>query len=259
MNRPPNVDFCRYLATHGSDLSATDWIEWTPLHCAVWANKTEAVRCLVEEFQADVEPKTRTLETPLRLAFKANNPTVIKCLLAAGANLEAIDCEGQTVLHWAARNGKVNIIHYLVVKLNADIESKDKYGRTPLVVANDFRKFEVVFYLMQLGANLQNLNKDDLVLRASKCGHTGAIKRLLTEGANLNQVSDTQDRTPLHWAIREGEHEMVKTLLEHGASISKLDKYHKTPIEWAKLYDEKDAVEILTMWANEVKRPSPKA
>ena len=233
---------------NGSNLEAKDWIEWTPLHCAVWANKIDAVRCLVEEFNAEVDSKNRNKETPLRLAFKANYHHIIKCLLAAGADLEAINIEGQTILHWAARTGKINMVHHLICKLNVNMEAKDRYNHTPIQVAMNFDKFHVVWALMQLGADLGDIDKNDLIVKASIMGHNGAVRKLVASGVNLNHRDSMAHRTPLQWAIKEGKSDVILTLLEIGASLSSKDRYHKTAYDWAALYKDTEAVMILSAW-----------
>ena len=55
-------------------------------------------------------------------------PQITAKLMAEGANLDVQDWEGQTALHWAAREGSVDTVLYLVDN-GADTAIADKQGR----------------------------------------------------------------------------------------------------------------------------------
>jgi uncharacterized protein len=59
---------------------------------------------------------------------------VVQLLLDLGSDVNATNENGETALHGAAYRGANNIIQYLVSK-GAILETKDKYGRTPLILA----------------------------------------------------------------------------------------------------------------------------
>jgi len=55
-----------------------------------------------------------------------------------------------TPLHYAASNGHLSVVEYLVNK-KAKTNEKDQYGRTPLRLANDTRKDDVAKFLKEHG------------------------------------------------------------------------------------------------------------
>jgi ankyrin repeat protein len=63
-----------------------------------------------------------------------NNLDAMAALLAKGANVNATTTDGATALHQAVGRGD-EIVKFLVEK-GATLDAKDKYGRTPLDVAN---------------------------------------------------------------------------------------------------------------------------
>jgi len=56
-----------------------------------------------------------------------------------------------TPLHLAARHGHCSVVKYFV-KLKANISSKDKWGRTPLRLANENEHNNIAKYLKIFGA-----------------------------------------------------------------------------------------------------------
>ena len=66
-------------------------------------------------------------------AAQNGNEAVVKLLLEKGADMESKDKDGRTSLSWAAQNGNEAVVKLLLEK-GADLESKDnKYSRTPLL------------------------------------------------------------------------------------------------------------------------------
>lgn len=67
--------------------------------------------------------------------------------------MAAEDFDGYTPLHWATWNGKLAVVEVLV-RSGAPVDKVDKYGHTPLHRAcSDSGFSEVVFLLLNFGAN----------------------------------------------------------------------------------------------------------
>ncbi len=64
-----------------------------------------------------------------------------------------------------------------------------------------------------------------LLHRAAGEGDVATIKRLLDEGANVNEGREGDDTTPLHWASCKCQIEAIKLLLERGADINAISLY----------------------------------
>ena len=69
-----------------------------------------------------------------------------------------------------------------------------------------------------------------LLTCAAKSGDFNTIKQLVEQGANLNEPSDYDGKTSLHIACGEGNVEIVKYLLLHGASVYVRDRRDRTPL-----------------------------
>ena len=58
----------------------------------------------------------------------------VKALLENGAEVNARDMDGLTVLHHAASDGRIDIVR-LLIERGADVNAMDEEGRTPLYPA----------------------------------------------------------------------------------------------------------------------------
>jgi ankyrin repeat protein len=120
----------------------------TPLLRAAKAGDIEVVKVLLAK-SADVKLTTKFGMTPVMAAAglgtkeedttgrkKTEEQAVasIKLCLDAGADVNAVDNQGQTALHGAAQKGWDQVVQFLVDH-GAKLDVKDKKGRTPLDAA----------------------------------------------------------------------------------------------------------------------------
>jgi cytohesin len=118
-----------------------------------------------------------------------------RLLLDHGANLNARDRDGNTLLHIAT--GRDNILEMLLDRgANADATGDRK--RTPLHIAVDFSE-------------------------------AGSVNILLEHGANVN-ARDNMDITPLHFAARKKNVDISKLLLDRKANVEARDRHGNTPL-----------------------------
>ncbi|XP_038385887.1 ankyrin repeat domain-containing protein 7-like [Canis lupus familiaris] len=79
-------------------------------------------------------------------------------LLEHGADPNLKDNKGNTALHYAAFGDNVSIAEKLLLQ-NADIEAKNKDDLTPLLVAVNENKEQMVKFLVGKGANILAVDK----------------------------------------------------------------------------------------------------
>jgi ankyrin repeat protein len=84
----------------------------------------------------------------LHKAAKEGNLKLVKELVSKGADVNAKDKYGRTPLHYAAKEGHLDVVKFLVSK-GADVNAKDEKGNTPLDAATP----EVAEYLRSLNKN----------------------------------------------------------------------------------------------------------
>ncbi|WP_353270420.1 ankyrin repeat domain-containing protein [Wolbachia endosymbiont (group A) of Myopa testacea] len=78
---------------------------------------------------------------------------------------------------------------------------------------------------------MSNVNEDignDLI-QAAKKGDINEVRRLISEGANVN-ATDWLQETPLHFAAASGHKQVVQALLDKGANVNAEDEEGNTPL-----------------------------
>ncbi|MEM4875102.1 MAG: ankyrin repeat domain-containing protein [Thermofilaceae archaeon] len=77
-------------------------------------------------------------------------------------------------------------------------------------------------------------------------GDLQRVKKLLERGANVNAKDDTfASNTPLHYAAMEGYLEVARLLVEKGAYVNARNSYGWTPLHYAAYYGHLEVVRFL--------------
>jgi ankyrin repeat protein len=217
----------------------------TPLSLAAYRGHKAVVELLLRTKKVEVDSKDGEHRTPLLRAAHEGHDEVVKLLLKEGANMEAADVYGWTILHWASLSGRVEIVKLLLEK-KANIEAADTEGWTPLHWAAQDGQDEVVKLLLKEGANMEAANTDGWTTLhwAAQNGHVEIVKLLLEKGADT-AAADTDRQTTLHWASRSGHVEIVKLLLEKGAHTAAADTEGWTPLHGASRNGHVEIIKLL--------------
>ena len=124
-------DVRKELDRSGLTVDVRDEFDWTGLH----HTSSGKVAKLLLSRGASVEARTCRQQTPLLgCGLFGNSPEVAKALVAAGADIQAVDNKGRTALHYAATNDDAETTAALLLR-GADVEARDCFGRTPLLHA----------------------------------------------------------------------------------------------------------------------------
>ena len=150
-------------------------------------------------------------------------------------------------LHIAAEKGYTEIIELLVNK-DADVESKDQWGKTPLHWAVLKGRTKIVEFLLSKGANIDSTDKfDNTSLHIAAYYGKKIVTLLLSKGANL-KAQNEHDETAFDLAKQNGHKEIV-TLLTQAKKLAKLfnhlqtNKYKNTIAKMDHLFLDKETLE----------------
>eukprot|EP01094_Clydonella_sp_ATCC50884_P014868 TRINITY_DN25441_c0_g1_i1.p1 TRINITY_DN25441_c0_g1~~TRINITY_DN25441_c0_g1_i1.p1 ORF type:complete len:271 (-),score=52.39 TRINITY_DN25441_c0_g1_i1:554-1366(-) len=192
--------------------------------------------------------------SPLWRAASDGDVEAVAWLLDHGATLDAPDKEGSTPLHEAVSNAHVDVVRLLLERgapqMNGvyDTRRQIEVG-TPLVIAckksAERRAPELARLLLQHGATHEALPNGETPLICA-CDHQSPgqlelVRVLLENGAT--HAADKNGWTPLHWACYEGFPEVVRELLEHGASLEARNSHGDTPEGVARLITRRDKLD----------------
>jgi cytohesin len=80
-----------------------------------------------------------------------------------------------------------------------------------------------------------------------RAGNLEKVKSMVERNPSLVQAKDDygESRTPLHWAVRWDQKEIVEFLIEKGAEVNSRDNSDTTPLYFAVTINQKDLAELL--------------
>ena len=151
-------------------------------------------------------------------------------------NRQADDCdfEGDKSLHFAAMQGDIETVRYLVSK-GVNCNATDRNGDQPLKIAMMYGQKLVVDYLRSAGARLSPGESADLGHRLCRFAAQGDVQKvslLVDMGVSINSC-DYDGRTPLHLAAAHGHHQLVEYLISRGVDVLKKDRLGRTAFDEA--------------------------
>lgn len=177
-------------------------------------------------------------ETFFQAVLNGNVMVVNHMLKQDSSLVTSLDENESSPLHLAATEGYVALAEELIVH-GADLNSRDAWGRTPLMVsiyAEPLAEhYPIVQLLISRGADINLIDKDgSTALHVAGFGEPNIVAFLLANGADVD-AQDNQGMTPLHNAVLYPEHEVVKLLLrETSAGVGVKNKAGLTPLDIAK-------------------------
>ncbi|PRP78811.1 ankyrin repeat-containing protein [Planoprotostelium fungivorum] len=166
-----------------------------------------------------------------------------------GIEVDGIDPDRRTALHWAAAGGHNEIVKYLLSR-GAARDPVDEDGWSPLMSAVSASKEDVVDTLLEaeVDVNRSNDTKNCIIHYAASKGNLDIFKKIMKKGAKASPT-DKYGNTALHRAcgnviMKESDRlEMVKLLLSK-TSPNKKNNRSETPLHIAVVEDNR-AVALL--------------
>ncbi|KAF4631531.1 hypothetical protein G7Y89_g6592 [Cudoniella acicularis] len=151
---------------------------------------------------------------------------LVKLLFVRGANVREATSEGRTPLLWASGSGHIEVV-WLLLEKGADINTIDissEFLDTPFIRASDRGHVDVTQLLLEKGVdvNADILGGQTPLLWASGNGHIKIVWLLLEKGADINEAC-TSELTPLFQASYSGHIKVVWLLLEKGPNANTAD------------------------------------
>ncbi len=173
-------------------------------------------------------------DTSLLDAVKRHDAAAVEALLTAGADVDAVQPDGATALHWAVFLDDAPIVEQLLLA-GATVDATNEYGVTPLSIACSNGSAPLVERLLEAGAdpNRPRPTGETPLMRAASTGSVRAVDALVAHGADVNRADPELGQTPLMWAISARRPAAAARLIAHGADVLARSAGGFTPLLFA--------------------------
>jgi ankyrin repeat protein len=245
-----------------------------PLRICLERGQTDLALTLIEK-GANPNSCDENGRSLLLLCLHMGEFELAELLLKAGAEIDCRDKRGWSALIHASFNGWKNIVEFLL-EHGATVNLCTNEGWNALVVAYAYGRSEIVELLQAHGAKFGDYFAKAALLQAYKNRDLSIAKRLLALGVSVNFQYDSTDsllsraaqdnewefveaflnaggnpnsrignKLPvISYAINQGEFEIVKLLVQKGASVNLGDR-SACPIHYACERNREDIVAYL--------------
>lgn len=222
-----------------------------------------ALRLLLDNRVDETDQEGNTI---LHVAIEAQDEEVTMMALRSGASLTVKNKQGLTPydffknplwtmrarikgvspLHEACKEGRMDEVRRLLCTGLATVHTRHEHNDTPLHSACRKGHKDIAVLLLQLGAEVNVVNKFKVTPLIAACysGHSETCRLLLQQGADLNRKANC-GTTALHAACRKGYDELVDILLDHGADINTVGPMGYTALHEASVHNHERVVSLL--------------
>ncbi|HET9467344.1 MAG TPA: ankyrin repeat domain-containing protein [Vicinamibacterales bacterium] len=178
-------------------------------------------------------------------AIRANDLAAMRSLLANGADPNAADPRGgSTPLMHATTVGSIEAMTLLADR-KANVNAVNDAGLTALMMA--VTDIEKVRLLLDRGADVNAVSKRGrtaLMLAAASDNSAAIVRLLMARGANAKAV-DVMKGTALHQAVRGGDIETIRMMVDAGLGVNDADFAGFTPLMGAAFTGSVAAAKLL--------------
>ncbi|XP_046550136.1 serine/threonine-protein phosphatase 6 regulatory ankyrin repeat subunit B-like [Haliotis rubra] len=251
------------------------------LHLAASGGQVEMAKHILTQNIVDINSRTNTGTTPLMKAAYKGHKDVFGFLVNKRANVSHVDDDGDNILHHASIGGHAGMVQHILSQNMVDINSRGKYGRTPLMGAAYFGHRKVFDLLVSEGGltqlvddygnnilhlaasggqvemakhiltqNIVDINSRTNtgatpLMKAAYKGHKDVFGFLVNKRANVSHVDDDGDNI-LHHASIGGHADMVQHVISEGlVDINSRGKYRRTPLMRATYFGHRKVFDLL--------------
>ena len=170
----------------------------------------------------------------VKLAEQGDRSAVSNLLKREDVEVDRHSSEGMTALLWAAQANDLSMVKSLL-EAGADPNLGNRYHITPLWLAALNRSPEMIELLIQFGADATAAlpHGETPLMVAGRTGDPESIRILIAEGADPNASESLHGETGLMWASAENHPEAIRALVAGGAEIDKHSRaLDLAPMDW---------------------------
>ena len=241
----------------------------TPLHWATSHARPVVAHILAQHVLEQSIPQFLDIQnhkrkTALHEAAEFDRGRIAATLLESGASMFIRSESGGTPLDWATERGN-GIVNQLIshasqrsIPINDLIDATHPHlGRTPLQIAIQFDREETAKKLMAAGASPLRRGKGATAFHwAVSHNRFSIFKYMLFKVLEklpptcLDEAKNERDMAILHEAAQHGRDDMIKEMLDAGASPLIANLRAATPFHWATSHGRTSTIRLLISYAS---------
>ena len=230
-----------------------------PVYYSVRCGIYDLVKCLAIKYPNNVNDVCGRYRFPLFAALEAGRFDLMELLLEHGADIDARETTGKTILLRALSSHPPNLVSLVktLLKYGADVNAQDYAHRSSLQLAESIGNLDVAQLLVENNADVNIRGYSDETFfgplgmllehpRHKEHDVLNHTRLLLEHGAEVNTAeAGNLKETPLHLAVRRAWFKFAGILLEYGANPNAEDNKGKTPLHILAECEIRDDGEVL--------------
>lgn len=214
-------DIIAVLLQKSPNIEERDNHQYTAFLLATYWEHPQAIKALLDG-GANKDAKDQYENSAIHISFGLSSSIdTLKTLLERDVDVNAIDKDRETVLHYAAGSGRSNVVEALLDK-KADINWRKPNGETALSLALEKGYKDIVRMLLKVegvDVGIAGPNGYQPIHLSALAGDFDTTSALLKRGAVIEAMTD-DGKTPLWLAVDNSNFGVVDTLLRHGANAN---------------------------------------
>lgn len=282
---PPLIASCergqeevvKVLIDNEANANQSNHIGITPIIAAIQNKHMNIVKILIEN-GADINKGDHNGMTPFLWASVLQRVDIVELLIDKGANINKTSRDGSSALFWCCVMGYQELVCLLQDKGELGSISKPNIdGKTPVMAACYFRRYDIVHYLLKNLTSCDEVDKNGWTTLMEACFNNDngswntflkqfdkqtsiriPLFRLLSKKGDMVDayykiieklvnrtnldLQDSDGKSALHHACAGQYNHIVHILTEKGASVNLVDKRKSTPLMEACFSEDNDIV-----------------
>lgn len=223
------IGFLKSLIRHNADINMKNFDGQSPLFKACSLGRETIVYLLLESSNFNLYERDSKDETVFMALVRSRNLDLLNKLVIDDKIVDCPNYAKETPLHIACKAGDISIVDYLL-KNNAFVNAKNNTGETPLFYAVRAQHLHIIDILLKNGAILDCKSTfGDTVYNLIP---TYELSSYINEKSEKYHTYLYHSNYPLHYAIIIESYELVKKYAVI-RNVNRRDPYGFSPLELA--------------------------